>query len=400
MPLSAGAKLGSYEVVAPIGAGGMGEVYRARDTRLNRDVALKVLPELLAADPERKARFEREAQLLASLNHPHVGQIYGVQEVGAGGLALVMELVEGRTLADVIRVSESGLPLQEALSLAQQIASGLEAAHDRGIIHRDLKPGNVMVNADGQAKVLDFGLGKALEPASSGDASNSPTMTIGATQVGMILGTAAYMSPEQAKGRAADKRSDVWSFGCVLFEMLTGRRAFAGEDVSDTLASVLKEAPNWSLLPADTPPAIRLIVERCLTKDRANRLPDVATARFLLAEPSSIALPRLAAASGSGRRSISASLVVALVAVAVTVTAGVAMIFRPGADASEAGDPIHLSITLPPGHEVTFASQPVAISADGRRVVFAAAGADGPARLFSRSAEQRRGTRHRRHGRR
>ena len=384
MPLSAGAKLGSYEVIAPIGAGGMGEVYRARDTRLQRDVALKVLPELMAADPERKARFEREAQLLASLNHPHVGQIYGVQEVGAGGLALVMELVEGRTLADLIQSAGSGLPLLEAISLAQQIASGLEAAHDRGIIHRDLKPGNVMVNADGQVKVLDFGLGKALAPESSGDASNSPTITLGATQAGMILGTAAYMSPEQAKGRAADRRSDVWSFGCVLFEMLTGRRAFDGEDVSETLASVLKQAPDWNLLPADTPPVIRLIVERCLTKDRASRLPDVGTARFLLTEPSSISQPRVTATAESNRRSISVPVAIAMVAVAIALTAGIAMFLRPAGSGADAGTSTHLSITLPQGHGVDYTAQPLTVSPDGRHVVFAAAG-DGAPRLFSRA---------------
>ncbi len=258
MSLTAGARLGPYEILSALGAGGMGEVYRARDTRLQRDVAIKVLPEVFASDPDRLARFEREAQLLASLNHPHIGAIYGLEESG-GVRALILELVEGSTLAD--RIAQGPVPLDEALTIARQIADALEAAHEHGIIHRDLKPANVKVRQDGTVKVLDFGLAKLNDPnVSNGpNASNdlnvfsqAPTITSPAmmTGVGVILGTAAYMAPEQAKGRPADKRSDVWAFGCVLYEMLTGKGPFAGDDVSDTLANVLKRRAGLvSLLP-------------------------------------------------------------------------------------------------------------------------------------------------------
>ena len=392
MPLTTGTRLGPYEVIAPLGSGGMGEVYRARDAKLHREVAIKVLPEILAADPERKVRFEREAQLLASLNHPHIGQIYGVQEVGSGGLALAMELVEGQTLATIIAGSathalkDPGLQVHEAISIAQQIASALEAAHERGIIHRDLKPGNVMVTADGQVKVLDFGLGKALASESAHDATNSPTMTIGATQAGMILGTAAYMSPEQAKGRAADKRSDVWSFGCVLFEMLTGKRAFEGEDVSETLAAVLKQTADFSLLPKDLPPSIRLVVERCLTKDRSARLADISTARFLLTEPSALSSVTAPPIAAGGRRTIAVGAALAMVAGAIAITAITVWLALPrSADATAPAT--HLSIRMPTtaaiDHDV---GQPVAVSADGRLVVFAGRSA-GRGRLFARSLD-------------
>ena len=249
MALTPGTRLGPYEIQSALGAGGMGEVYRARDTKLHRDVALKVLPELHGADPDRLARFRREAQVLASLNHPHIGAIYGLEDSG-GAPVLVLELVEGPTLAE--RIAQGALPLDEALPVARQIADALAAAHERGIVHRDLKPANVKLRPDGAVKVLDFGLAKALEPApiSAADAAQSPTITTPAmTQMGVILGTAAYMSPEQAKGRPADKRSDIWAFGCLLFEMLTGRRVFDGEDVADTLALVLTKEPQWSLLP-------------------------------------------------------------------------------------------------------------------------------------------------------
>ena len=250
--LSAGTKLGPYEIVAPLGAGGMGEVYRARDTKLNRDVAIKILPEAFASDPDRLARFTREAQTLASLNHPHIAASTASKKRRTSR-ALVMELVEGEDLSQ--RIARGAIPLDEALPIAKQIAEALEAAHEQGIIHRDLKPANIKVRADGTVKVLDFGLAKAMEPASAtrANAMSSPTLSMHATQAGIILGTAAYMSPEQAVGKPVDKRSDLWAFGVVVFEMLTGRPVFTGETVSHVLAAVLRAEPDWSALPAHTP---------------------------------------------------------------------------------------------------------------------------------------------------
>ena len=259
MALATGTRLGAYEILSLLGAGGMGEVYRARDAKLNRDVALKVLPEAFTADPDRLARFKREAQVLASLNHPHIGAIYGLEE-SDGVRALVLELVEGPTLAD--RIALDPIPPDEALPIAKQIADALEGAHEAGIVHRDLKPANIKLRPDGTVKVLDFGLAKALEPTPTAPANvtASPTITTPAmmTGIGMILGTAVYMSPEQAKGRPADKRSDVWAFGCVFYEMLTGRRAFDGSEISDVLAGVIKTEPNWDALPAGVPPVLRV----------------------------------------------------------------------------------------------------------------------------------------------
>jgi hypothetical protein len=280
--LTAGSKLGSYEILAPLGAGGMGEVYRARDGKLGRDVALKVLPASFVEDKERLARFQREAQILAALNHPNIAAIHGLEQSDATPF-LVLELVEGETL-DARLKAHAGLPVNEALTIARQIAEALEAAHDKGIIHRDLKPANIVVDPDGVVKVLDFGLAKAMEPAATGEQSQSPTITFAATQAGVILGTAAYMSPEQAKGRVADKRTDVWAFGCVLFEMLTGRRAFEGEDVTDTIAAIVRGEPAWHALPDDVPEQIRLLIRRCLEKDRRARVPDIGVARFLMTE--------------------------------------------------------------------------------------------------------------------
>ncbi len=282
-----GTRLGPYEIVTQVGAGGMGEVYRAHDTKLKRDVALKILPESFATDPDRLARFQREAQVLASLNHPNIAHLHGFEESG-GVRALVMELVEGEDLSQ--RIGRGAIPLDEAVPIAKQIADALESAHEQGIIHRDLKPANIKVRDDGTVKVLDFGLAKALAPVSATtqpEVTASPTITSPAlmTGMGVILGTAAYMSPEQAKGRAADKRSDVWAFGCVLYEMLTARRAFDGEDVGDTLAAVLRAEPDWTALPANLPPAIRTLLKRCLQKDRRERIADVAAALFVLREP-------------------------------------------------------------------------------------------------------------------
>ncbi len=284
MSLEAGTRLGPYEVTAQIGKGGMGEVYRARDTSLDRDVAIKVLPAEFASDPERLARFEREAKVLASLNHPNIAHIHGLERSGDAP-ALILELVEGPTLQD--RIAQGAIPLDEALPIAKQIAEALEAAHEQGIIHRDLKPANIKVTPEGVVKVLDFGLAKALEPErSDDDIANSPTMamTAGATKMGMIMGTAAYMSPEQAKGKPLDKRADIWAFGAVLYEILTGRRAFAGEDVSSILAKVIEGDPDWSQIPARTPPAIRTLVRRCLTKDAKRRIPDIGIAQIEIDE--------------------------------------------------------------------------------------------------------------------
>ena len=282
MALSVGRRIGPYEILDKLGEGGMGEVYRARDTRLHRDVAIKVLPELFAKDPDRLERFEREAQVLASLNHAHIAQIHGIEESG-GIRALVMELVEGETLAD--RLARGPVPLDEAIPITRQIAEALEAAHDRGIIHRDLKPANIKVRRDGTVKVLDFGLAKALEsgPISGVDAMNSPTLTVrGATAAGVILGTAAYMSPEQARGNVADARSDIWAFGVVLYEMLTGKPLFEGTTVSDILAAVLRDGPDWDALPRDTSASVRRLLRRALEKDPQLRLRHAGDARLEL----------------------------------------------------------------------------------------------------------------------
>jgi serine/threonine-protein kinase len=286
-----GAKLGPYEIGALLGAGGMGEVYRAKDIKLGRDVALKILPASFTNDPERVARFRREAQVLASLNHPHIGQIYGLEEAN-GTQFLVLELVDGESLDK--RIARGPIPVDEALGIAKQIAEALEAAHEKGIIHRDLKPANIALTIEGQVKVLDFGLAKTVEATSSGsvDAMNSPTITSPAmmTSVGVILGTATYMSPEQAKGLPADKRSDVWAFGCVFYEMLTGKRAFDGEGVTETLALVLMKEARFEVLPAETPIMIREVIRGCLNKDRRRRIVDLSAALFVLDTSTSLAL--------------------------------------------------------------------------------------------------------------
>jgi serine/threonine protein kinase len=264
--------------VSLLGAGGMGEVYRASDARLKRDVALKVLPQAFADDPQRMARLQREAQVLASLNHSGVASIYGFEESGAVR-ALVMELVEGPTLAE--RIARGPMPVAEALPTARQIAEALEFAHERGIVHRDLKPANVKLAAGDTVKVLDFGLAKALaDDPSPANISDSPTLSAAATRAGLILGTPAYMSPEQARGKPADRRTDIWAFGCVLFEMLTGRMAFAAETVTDTLAAVLTRDPQFEQLPASTPPGIRRLIKRCLQKDARERLQAIGDARI------------------------------------------------------------------------------------------------------------------------
>ena len=277
-----GRRLGVYHVHARIGAGGMGEVYRARDTKLGRDVAIKILPPHFTSDPERLARFEREARVLASLNHPHIGAIYGLEDAD-GVRALVLELVDGETLAD--RIARGPIPVNDTLTIARQIADALEAAHEKGIVHRDLKPANIKITPDGVVKVLDFGLAKAASgDAVTADLTQSPTLTVGGTKEGVILGTATYMSPEQAKGRPADKRADVWAFGVVLYEMLTGRRAFEGEAISEVLAKVIEREPDWTTLPASTPPRLRELLRRCLRKDPKTRLQAIGDARVQIDE--------------------------------------------------------------------------------------------------------------------
>ncbi len=313
-----GRTLGHYHVVEKIGAGGMGEVFLANDDRLDRGVAIKVLPEAVAQDADRLARFEREAKLLASLSHQNIATLYGLEE-DEGQRFLVMELAEGQTLAG--RIALRPISIDEALDYACQVAQGLEAAHKHGIIHRDLKPANVMLSSEGGIKILDFGLAKAFEPPGSDPSSpesmaESPTLTAAMTRTGVLLGTAAYMSPEQARGKQADKRADVWAFGCVLYEMLTGHKAFQGDDSSQTMAAILRDDPDWSALPAATPDAIRRLLNRCLTKDPRDRLHDIADARIELVNlPIEDNVGGLAEASPRIRRGLPTWLLWGLVAV-------------------------------------------------------------------------------------
>jgi serine/threonine-protein kinase len=374
--LAVGSRLGAYEIVSPLGAGGMGEVYRARDTKLNRDVAIKVLLPAIAHDPDRLTRFSREAQVLASLNHPNIAQVHGFEDT-PDMPALVMELVEGPTLAD--RLAAGAIALDEALPIARQIAEALEAAHDRGIIHRDLKPANVKVRADGTVKVLDFGLAKALEPAGfpSGNATMSPTLSLHATQAGVILGTAAYMPPEQAKGRAVDRRADLWSFGCVLFEMLTGRQPFVGETISDVLAKVIEREPDWSALPATTPTSIRTLLRQCFEKDPRRRLDSAAVARMEIDEASRPASAAASGAGDAGRAAARRRWPIWASAALAAAAAGVAAIATWTVTRS-APTPLPLvsrfSITLPPALPLAFSinDRDIAISADGTRLAYTA----------------------------
>jgi serine/threonine protein kinase len=276
-----GQQLGSYKIVSLLGAGGMGEVYQARDAKLERDVAIKVLPAAFVHDAERLARFQREARMLAALNHPHIATIHGLEQFD-GVHYLVMELVLGHTLAE--RISAGALKIEEALKFAGQIAEALEAAHEKGVIHRDLKPANVKVTPEGRVKVLDFGLAKAFAGDDELDLSNASTLITMGTEEGRILGTPAYMSPEQARGKAVDKRTDIWAFGIVLYELLTGKRAFRGETPSDTLAAVLEREPDWQVLPPATPPKIRDLLRRCMQKDSQHRLRDIGDARLEIEE--------------------------------------------------------------------------------------------------------------------
>jgi serine/threonine-protein kinase len=388
--------MGSYEIGDLLGAGGMGAVYRAHDTRLKRDVAIKVLSDAVTHDRERLARFEREARLLAALNHPHIAGIHGIDEAD-GQQFLVMELVEGETLSD--RVAAGPIPVGEALAIARQIAEALEAAHEKGIVHRDLKPSNVQVGRDGRVKLLDFGLAKALDPDPSGSGvdslSRSPTISHQMTGVGVILGTAAYMSPEQVRGRPVDRRSDIWAFGIVLFEMLTGRRLFTGETVSDTLASVLKSDPDWSLLPAETPPTIRRLLARCLERNPKERLHDAGDARLEIDE--AIAERRSGTSSQiSGIPVVEPArswrpLTLLPLVVAVVVGAGIGFLAgrRAAPTANPATATIRSVIPLAPGVRLAgWASPVVALSRDGRSLAYVAAKEDDPIpRLWVRNME-------------
>ena len=379
MVLSPGTRLGVYEIAAQIGEGGMGQVYRATDTRLKRQVAIKILSPALAADTDRLARFQREAEVLASLNHPNIGGIYGLEDAN-GITAIVLELVEGEDLAQ--RIVRGAIPVDDALLIARQIAEAVAAAHEQGIIHRDLKPANVKVREDGMVKVLDFGLAKALQPAAvSPGVSQSPTITTPAmTQAGVILGTAAYMSPEQAKGKPVDKRSDIWAFGCVLYEMLTGKRAFHAEDVSDTLAAILRGEPDWTALPAEVPLATRTLLMGCLSKDRRHRVADLSVALFVIQSQAQLASPQQVTASARRvsvwRKAISTT-GVALVVLAAGYTG---WLLKPAAPRAVT----RLMVPLSEGDEFTTGpSAAVALSPDGTRLAYTA-----NARLYLRVLDQ------------
>ena len=375
MALAPGTRVGSYEILSSVGAGGMGEVYRARDTQLKRDVAVKVLVASVASDADRLARFRREAQVLASLNHPNIAAIYGFEDG-----ALILEFVDGTTLAEL--VASGPLPIPEALSIAKQICEALDAAHEQGIVHRDLKPANVKVRPDGSVKVLDFGLAKAVEASPAAVVlADSPTITSPAllSGVGVILGTAAYMSPEQARGKPVDKRSDIWSFGCVLYEMLVGRRAFEGEDVTETLARVLQSEPNFAALPQATPPSVRRLLVRCLEKDRNRRLPHIAVASFQIQETTAGAASGVEGAVDglSARRARGLGPVLYAAALIASAAAGAAIWMFSSSRAAVAPLVTRLQMNVSPadqfgGNDGRPVRQAFALSPDGRTLVFSA----------------------------
>ena len=362
MPLAPGTKIGGYEILALIGAGGMGEVYRARDARLGRDVAIKVVSPAIAADADGLMRFEREARMLASLNHPNIATIYGV-EGGAESPALILEFVDGETLAD--RIAVGRIPVDEAIGYARQIAEALDVAHEAGIVHRDLKPANIKIAADGRVKVLDFGLAKAIAaaiaPDPAIDPAHSPTVTVHGTKGGVILGTAAYMSPEQARGKAIDKRTDIWAFGCVLFEMLSGTRAFRGETTSDVIAAIIERQPDWSKLPPSLPPHVRLVIERCLQKDPKRRARDIADVALQLADD----VPVTVAPASAPWRTWPAIAAGAFVVLAALAAAALRW------NAPAPAPPPAVEFTLGPPSDHTFVQTP-SLSPDGRLIAFVA----------------------------
>ncbi len=385
MSLAAGTRLGPYEVTAQIGVGGMGEVYQATDTKLKRLVAIKVLPEAVAADTDRLARFQREAEVLASLNHPHIAAIYGLEDAG-GAKALVMELVEGEDLAE--RLTRGAIPVDEAIAIAKQIAEALEEAHEHGIIHRDLKPANVKVREDGTVKVLDFGLAKALEPAgtsSSPDLSQSPTLASPAmSQAGIILGTAAYMSPEQARGKVVDRRADVWAFGVELYEMLTGGRAFPGEDMTDTLAAVVRSEPSWDALPAALSPTLRVYLLRCLHKDPKQRLGDIRNMRLALEGAFDVTSPQAVESVGAEETPWRRTRSWALPAL-VAVTSGIA-VWNLKPTPPQPALPVSRTVVALQADETILpnALGPLTLSPDGSLMVYAAQVGNDPVRLYLR----------------
>ena len=381
--LKAGVRIGPYEVLDQIGAGGMGEVYRARDTKLGRDVAIKVLPPQFLSDPERRARFEREARLLAALNHPNIAVIHGIEDA-EGAPAIILELIDGVTLAE--RLAHP-IPVTEALTIARQIADALEAAHDKGIVHRDLKSANVKITSAGMVKVLDFGLAKVYARDGAGqDPSHAPTVAAGGTRDGMILGTPAYMSPEQARGQAVDKRTDIWAFGCVLYEMLTGRTAFAGETISDTIAAILGRGPDWQTLPETTPASVRRLLQRCLEKDPKRRLHDIADARIEIddAPTSSVDQHAIVSATPAGRAHRRERLAWAMAGVAGLAFAALAVATVVSIRRA-VPEPVvtRLDVVTPP----TSDAFSFALSPDGRQLAFVANGEKG-SQLWLRSLDQ------------
>src|SRR5437867_10525607 len=375
MSLQVGQQLGPYEITSLIGKGGMGEVYRARDSKLKRDVAIKILPDEFSRHADRVSRFQREAEALASLNHPNIAHIYGLED-SSNTRCIVMELVEGETLQE--RLRRGSIPVDEALQLAGQIAEALETAHERGIVHRDLKPANIKLTLDGRVKVLDFGLAKVFQEEQQVALSHSPTL-MGASLPGIILGTAAYMSPEQAKGKDADCTSDVWAFGCVLYEMLTAHAAFEGETIGEILAGVFKAEPDWGRLPAETPEAIRRLLRRCLQKDRNRRVNSANDARIeiedALSTPPAEAVPRAVRT----RRTLLAWIVAAITTLVFAPIAILHIREKPTAEPPE----MRLEITTPS----TSAPLEFALSPDGRYLVFVAS-ADGPQRLWLRALDK------------
>ena len=389
MALQAGTKVGPYEILSPLGAGGMGEVYRARDSKLGREVAIKVLPEEFTQHPQKLARFEREARLLASLNHPGIATLHGLEEA-EGKPFLVMELIEGETLAE--RITRCPLPVNEALTISQQIAEALEAAHEKGVIHRDLKPANIKVDAEGRVKVLDFGLAKAFaDEVPESELSASPTLSRDATRAGVILGTAAYMSPEQAKGKAVDKRTDIFSFGIVLYEMLTGKNAFPGGDVSDVLARILAVEPDWKAVPPELDPRVQSLLRRCLTKDRKKRLRDIGDVRNeieeILAEPTGVFAQKPLAVSASNRARLKVAWGLSMLVAALVTGIGVWSLMRPSRP--EPRPLKRFTIALPPNVVLpTARGRLLALSSDGTKLAFV--GQTGvESQLFLRSMDDR-----------